>query len=87
MNRIWCNPLDISYRYQDIRFSGRVGGIQIGPARRSVHREAADPSIVRYRDRYFMFASMSRGFRPASAMASRDACSISSSGECTEPRT
>ena len=62
MNRVWCNPLDISYRYQDIRFSGRVGGIQIGPARRSVHREAADPSIVRYRDRYFMFASMSRGF-------------------------
>lgn len=31
-------------------------------AERTVHREAADPSIVRYRGRYFLFASMSGGF-------------------------
>ena len=51
--RIICNPLDLAYRYQDVRtpFAGR-----------SVHREAADPTVVFYRDRYFMFASMTRGF-------------------------
>ena len=48
-----CNPLDLAYRYQDVRtpFAGR-----------SVHREAADPTVVLYRDRYYMFASMTRGF-------------------------
>ncbi|BDZ66422.1 family 43 glycosylhydrolase [Agromyces mangrovi Wang et al. 2018] len=52
-SRIVCNPLDLAYRYQDIRtpFVGR-----------SVHREAADPTVVFYRDRYYMFASMTRGF-------------------------
>ncbi|MFF5301991.1 family 43 glycosylhydrolase [Streptomyces sp. NPDC013161] len=60
--RTFCNPLDISYRYQDIRFSGTVRGIKLGVPRRSVHREAADPSIVLYRDRFYMFVSMSAGF-------------------------
>ncbi|UOQ89162.1 family 43 glycosylhydrolase [Agromyces endophyticus] len=51
--RVICNPLDLAYRYQDVRtpFAGR-----------SVYREAADPTVVFYRDRYFMFASMTRGF-------------------------
>ena len=61
-NRVWCNPLDLPYRYQDVRFSGAVRGIDLGGPRRSVHREAADPSIVRYQGRYLLFASMSRGF-------------------------
>jgi hypothetical protein len=60
--RTICNPLDIPYRYQDIQFSGTVRGIKISEPRRSVHREAADPSIVRYRNRYYMFVSMSAGF-------------------------
>ena len=53
MTRVVCNPLDLAYRYQDVRtpFAGR-----------SVHREAADPTVVFYRDRYYMFASMTRGF-------------------------
>ena len=59
---IVCNPIDIAYRYQDVRFSGSVGGIVLAEPRRSVHREGADPSIVRFQDRYFMFVSMSRGF-------------------------
>lgn len=49
----FCNPVDLNYRYQDLRPMG---------AERTVHREAADPSIVRYRDRYYLFASMSGGF-------------------------
>ncbi len=60
--RYFCNPLDLAYRYQDVRFTGVVGGQKISEPRRSVHREAADPSIVRFRDRYYLFASMSSGF-------------------------
>ncbi len=47
-----CNPVDLAYRYQD--FAG-------GPLR-AVFREAADPSVVRYDGRYYLFASMSGGF-------------------------
>ncbi|MFH5877243.1 family 43 glycosylhydrolase [Arthrobacter sp. NA-172] len=60
--RIVCNPMDLAYRYQDIRFSGVVRDTKIGEPRRTVHREAADPSIVLYRQRYYLFASMSAGF-------------------------
>lgn len=52
MKPTFCNPLDLAYRYQDF---GR------GPIR-AVFREAADPSVVRFRDRFYMFASMSGGF-------------------------
>ncbi|RQP09823.1 MAG: hypothetical protein EAS51_10520 [Microbacteriaceae bacterium] len=47
-----CNPIDLPYRYQDF---GR------GPIR-AVFREAADPSIVRFRERFYLFASMTGGF-------------------------
>jgi xylan 1,4-beta-xylosidase len=50
---IICNPLNLSYRYQDLR--PMTGG-------RTVHREAADPSVIRYRGRFYLFASMSAGF-------------------------
>lgn len=53
MDHIICNPLDLAYRYQDIRSLHDP---------RTVHREAADPSIVLYAGRYYMFASMARGF-------------------------
>ena len=48
-----CNPLDLAYRYQDISIPQYL---------RTVNREAADPSVVRYKGMYYMFASMSRGF-------------------------
>ena len=54
-NRFICNPLDLAYRYQDVRLVSDA-------THRSVYREAGDPSIVRYRRRYYLFASMSRGF-------------------------
>ncbi|MEV7389200.1 family 43 glycosylhydrolase [Streptomyces sp. NPDC091215] len=60
--RVMCNPLDLAYRYQDVHFSNPVGGGKNREPRRSVHREGADPSIVLYRDRFYMFASMSAGF-------------------------
>ena len=42
-----CNPLDLNYRFQIEE-----------PSR----REAADPTVVWFRDRYFLFASMSGGY-------------------------
>lgn len=48
--RTYCNPLDLPYRFQ-VR----------GWAERCL-REAADPSVVFYRDRYWMFPSKSGGY-------------------------
>lgn len=44
----YCNPLDIPYKFQHYR----------GFA----HREAADPTMVYFRGRYYLFASMCKGF-------------------------
>jgi len=43
----FCNPIDLSYRFQLEE-----------PSR----REAADPTIVWFKDRYYLFASMSSGY-------------------------
>ena len=48
MNREYCNPLDLPYKFQ------HYGA--------SAHREAADPTIVLFKGRYYIFASMSAGF-------------------------
>lgn len=53
--RLVCNPVDLSYRYQEVVPDG-------DPDARIVFREGADPSVVRHHGRYFMFVSMSRGF-------------------------
>ncbi|AZS14321.1 family 43 glycosylhydrolase [Paenibacillus lutimineralis] len=47
-----CNPLNIDYRYQFIDEDGKL----------VVNREAADPSLVLFKDRYYMFLSMTGGF-------------------------
>ena len=46
-SRITTNPLNLSYRFQ-------IDGVS--------RREAADPVIVLYKDRYFLFASHSSGY-------------------------
>lgn len=53
MKNIICNPLDLEYRYQHL--TDPMGGY-------SLSREAADPTIVLYKDIYYLFASMSGGF-------------------------
>jgi hypothetical protein len=53
MDRIICNPIDLPYRYQDMVVPGFA---------RVVCREGADPSLVRFRGRYYLFVSMSGGF-------------------------
>lgn len=44
---VFCNPINLSYRFQPD-----------APSR----REAADPSVVMYKDKYYMFASKSGGY-------------------------
>jgi len=57
----FCNPLNIPYRYQ---FNEKEDGSIC------VSREAADPSIVRFRGRYFIFPSMTCGFLVSDDLAS-----------------
>ena len=49
-----CNPVNINYRYQfnaDPRLRGKL----------KICREAADPSMISFRGRYYIFASMTLG--------------------------
>lgn len=50
---VFCNPININYRYQfqhDLRLQTET-----------VNREAADPSMIFYKGRYYIFASMTLG--------------------------
>ncbi len=49
---LYCNPLNLGYRYQLMRATGG----------QKAFREAADPSVVAFKGRYYLFASMSGGF-------------------------
>jgi len=48
----YCNPLNLNYRYQLMKATAQVRAF----------REAADPSVVAFKGRYYLFASMSGGF-------------------------
>lgn len=52
MEKIICNPLNLEYRYQYKNSPLGVG----------VFREAADPTMVLFNDKYLLFPSMSAGF-------------------------
>ena len=52
--KYYCNPININYRYQfnaDPRLHGRL----------QICREAADPSMICFQGRYYIFASMTLG--------------------------
>ena len=53
MRKIVCNPMNIPYRFQEIVMGGQ---------RRTVSREAADPTLIRFKEKYLLFPSMSGGF-------------------------
>jgi len=46
-----CNPINMEYKYQFIE----MGGMKI-------NREAADPSLIFFKGKYFLFPSMTAGF-------------------------
>lgn len=54
----YCNPMNLEYRYQFFRKLNPEG---IQPPFK-VYREAADPSLILFKDTYFLFPSMTSGF-------------------------
>ena len=50
----YCNPLNVNYRYQ-FNMDPRAGGAM------EINREAADPSMIMFEGRYYVFASMTLG--------------------------
>jgi hypothetical protein len=62
--RYYCNPLNVEYKYQFVKHKYRilVGGTGGGADKLSVYREAADPSLVMFKDLYYLFPSMTAGF-------------------------
>ena len=50
----FCNPINVNYRYQFNADPRRGGALQIC-------REAADPSLILFQGRYYLFASMTLG--------------------------
>ena len=52
--KYYCNPININYRYQFNADPRRHGQLQIC-------REAADPSMICFQGRYYIFASMTLG--------------------------
>lgn len=48
----YCNPLDLGYRYQHMKEGERIAGF----------REGADPTLVYFKGKYYLFVSMSAGF-------------------------
>ena len=52
MKQTYCNPLDLSYRYQHHNENGKRAGV----------REGADPTLVLFKGTYYLFVSMSAGF-------------------------
>jgi len=61
MDPVVCNPVDLPYFYSYQQVQGHPS---------MVWREGADPSLIRYRDRYFLFVSMSGGFWHSDDLAS-----------------
>lgn len=54
----YCNPMNLEYRYQ---FYRKINPNE-PPAPFKVYREAADPSLILFKDTYFLFPSMTAGF-------------------------
>ena len=62
--KYYCNPLNVNYRYQ---FNVQAAGGQMGPLQ--INREAADPTLLYYKGKYYIFASMTLGVWVSDDMA------------------
>ncbi len=58
MKRVICNPMNMEYRYQFLRNRDNTG---TNPPY-TVFRESADPSLILFKGKYYLFPSMSGGF-------------------------
>lgn len=52
MAKYFCNPLNVEYKYQ----------FCIERGKKAISREAADPSLILFKDQYYLFPSMTAGF-------------------------
>lgn len=52
MSKYFCNPMNIPYTYQYNQAEGKC----------TLNREAADPSMILFKGKYYLFPSMNRGF-------------------------
>lgn len=52
IKQTYCNPLDLGYRYQHMKEGTKAAGF----------REGADPTLVYFKGRYYVFVSMAAGF-------------------------
>lgn len=66
MKQYFCNPINFSYRYQ---FNQKENGF-------SLNREAADPSMVLFREKYYLFPSMTKGFLVSGDMVHWKQCPL-----------
>ncbi len=59
--RYYCNPLNLPYKYQ-MQVPVDHANPDVVPGQLQVYREAADPSLILFKDTYFLFPSMTAGF-------------------------
>jgi len=61
--KYYCNPINIEYKYQFVKHKYRILLRNADNADKlSVYREAADPSLILFKDLYYLFPSMTAGF-------------------------
>ena len=66
MKQYFCNPLNFTYQYQ---FNQKENGF-------SLNREAADPSMILFNGKYYLFPSMTRGFLVSDDMTEWKLCPL-----------
>ena len=66
MKQYFCNPLNFTYQYQ---FNQKENGF-------SLNREAADPSMILFKGKYYLFPSMTRGFLVSTDLAEWRLCPL-----------
>lgn len=67
--KYYCNPINVPYRYQfnmDPRSRGKL----------QIDREAADPSMIRFKDTYYIFASMNLSVWVSEDMVNWKSCPL-----------
>lgn len=65
----YCNPLNVEYRfsidpliYKGRDWGAKMPGLDMDKGEYHSFREAADPSVIQFKDEYYLFASKSGGY-------------------------
>ena len=64
MSQYYCNPLNFSYKYQFVKHIAQEKN-----GKTHIYREAADPSMVLFKGKYYLFPSMTAGFLTSDDLA------------------